>query len=70
MLQDEKGARPSFEAEPRGPDSAKVGGAANIPNTNVKLESQPGEAEFQKTVQPSPAGNAVSMEESDSQFEG
>lgn len=68
-MQEEKGSRPSFDAAPSGPDASKIGGAATIPSTNIALESEGGEPQSRKTMEPSPSGNAMAMEEQDGKFE-
>ena len=71
-MQTEKGARPSFGAKPVGPDSKDIGGAATIPSTNVKVDTEAPESgsAFEeehgtsgKVIQSS--GSAVSLEEED-----
>ena len=69
FVQDEKGKRPSFDAPPSGPDVSQIGGAATIPSTNIALETEAGESQGRKTMEPSPSGNATAMEEHDGKFE-
>ena len=70
-LQTEQGPRPSFTAEPVGPGRDQ-GGAATIPNTNVKVDTPPPDAasafdekhgSAMKVINHS--GSSVSLEEED-----
>ena len=71
-VQEQKGRRPSFEADPVGPSSKDIGGAATIPSTNVDVKSAAPESssafdEEHKSAAKviSPTGTAASMEEED-----